>query len=124
MKKPFGYWTKEKVFEEARKYQTKNEFNKSCSGAYNVAWKNGWIKEMTWFERPIAHNKKWDKKSVFEKSMEYQTRKDFKKSCSSAYNVAYANGWLDEMDWLKVNHYIHWNKENLFEEARKYQTRK
>lgn len=43
-------WTKEKVFEEARRYQTRKEFFKGCSGAYNVARKNGWLSEMDWFK--------------------------------------------------------------------------
>ena len=48
--KPNGYWTKERVFEEARKYRTKEEFKKCCRSAYEAARRNGWIPEMTWFQ--------------------------------------------------------------------------
>lgn len=99
-RKTFGYWTKEKVFEEARKYHTKYEFNKGCSGAYDVAWKNNWLKEMIWFTRPTAHNKKWTREKVFAEARKYNTRKEFSKGCGSGYKLACENGWLDKMDWL------------------------
>lgn len=48
--KPYNYWTKERVFAEAKNYQTKNAFRKGCMTAYLYAYRNGWISEMTWFE--------------------------------------------------------------------------
>ena len=48
--KPFGYWTKERVFEEAKNYQTKNAFRKGCMTAYLYAYRNGWLSEMTWLK--------------------------------------------------------------------------
>lgn len=48
--KPNGYWTKENVFAEARKYRTKKEFEKGCGSAYVTARRNGWLSEMTWFQ--------------------------------------------------------------------------
>jgi len=42
-------WYRETVFEEARKYKTKKEFQKGCISAYSAAIKNGWIVEMDWF---------------------------------------------------------------------------
>ena len=49
-KKPNGYWTKERVFEETRKYKTKWEFCKNASGANDAARRNGWLAEITWFQ--------------------------------------------------------------------------
>ena len=49
MKRPRGYWTKERVFEKAREYKTKSEFKKGCGTAYKIARINGWLEEMTWF---------------------------------------------------------------------------
>ena len=43
IKKPNGYWTHETCFEEAKKYNTRNEFKKGVCGAYIVARKNGWL---------------------------------------------------------------------------------
>lgn len=48
--KPSGYWTKERVFAEAKKYNTKNEFKKNEISAYHITIRNGWMTEMTWFK--------------------------------------------------------------------------
>lgn len=46
----WGKWYRKSVFEEARKYETKNEFKKGCQSAYYVAIRKGWIDEMNWFK--------------------------------------------------------------------------
>ena len=122
--KPNGYWTKERVFEEAKKYQTRTEFSKGCSSAYTIAIKNKWLSEMTWFVKPNI-SKKWTKEKVFEEAKKYQTKTEFINGCHGAYDSAMRNGWLDEMDWfVKPNISKKWTKEKVFKEARKYQTRK
>lgn len=47
--RPSYYWfNKENVFNESKKYTSKNEFKKHCDRAYTVARKNGWLSEMVW----------------------------------------------------------------------------
>lgn len=48
IKKPNGYWTKERCEEESRKYQSKKEFAKGSRAAHSAAFKNGWLDEFTW----------------------------------------------------------------------------
>ena len=99
-KKPSNYWTKERVFEEARNYQTRGEFKKGNPTAYQVARKNGWLDEMDWFiegKRPDGY---WTKERVFEKAREYKSKYEFCKGCASAYQVAKKNKWLEEMFWF------------------------
>ena len=46
-----GYWKNKKIlFEEARKYSTKNEFKKSNQSAYWAAFRYNYLNEMTWFK--------------------------------------------------------------------------
>lgn len=122
----WGKWTKEKVFEKAREYKTRKEFQKGCGSAYTSAYKNKWLDEMTWFQNGKMKPKKWTKETVFEKARKYKTRGEFQKGCDSAYNVALKNGWLDEMYWFidgkRPNGY--WTKERVFEEAMKYKIRR
>ena len=47
-RKPHGYWTYEMCFLEAKKYETKNEFQRKSSGAYHVALANKWLDDYTW----------------------------------------------------------------------------
>lgn len=49
--KPKGYWTRERCYEAALDCKTRTEFQKKHNGAYNVALRNGWMDDYTWFER-------------------------------------------------------------------------
>lgn len=93
-------WTKETVFEESKKYSSRFEFKKNKSGAFRIAYMNGWLDEMTWLKRPKNYNFKWTRENVFTESHKYNTRGAFKGGCSTAYQVARRNRWLDEMSWL------------------------
>ena len=101
MKKPKGYWNiKENVFEEARKYKTRWEFQKGCIGAYTSAYKNKWLDEIDWFVSPQKPKGYWTREKVFEEAKKYQTIGEFQKGCISAYIVARKNKWIDEMYWF------------------------
>ena len=45
-KKPSNYWTKERVFEKAREYNTRTEFARGNSGAYAAAKRYGLLDEL------------------------------------------------------------------------------
>lgn len=48
LKKPNGYWNRERCEEEARKYKSKGEFLKGCSAAHHAAVVNGWLDNYDW----------------------------------------------------------------------------
>lgn len=41
-------WNYDTCYAEAKKYKTRSAFNKGCSGAYDVARRNGWLADYTW----------------------------------------------------------------------------
>lgn len=43
--KPFGYWDKSKVTQEAIKYTRRGDFQKGSGSAYQSAKRNGWLDE-------------------------------------------------------------------------------
>lgn len=43
--KPNGYWTKERTFEESKKYLTRGEFKIGNTSAYYTAVVNKWLDE-------------------------------------------------------------------------------
>lgn len=47
MRKPRGFWTKERVLEEAKKYRTFTDWEKNSASSCAIAQKRGWIKEAT-----------------------------------------------------------------------------
>ena len=43
LKKPSGYWTKERCTLEAKKYKKRNKFKKGSGSAFDSACRNGWL---------------------------------------------------------------------------------
>ena len=121
-RKPNGYWNNyEHCYNEAQKYKTRNEFQKGCNGAYQVARKNKWLDDYDWFE-PSATCLKWDYEHCYNEAQKYKTKNEFRKGCNGAYQVAINNKWLDDYTWF-VNGKIKWTKEKCHEEAQKYHSR-
>lgn len=91
-----GKWNYKRTKEEAKKYKTRNDFRKSCSGAYFAAIRNKWIDDYIWFVRPVIYNKKWTYETTKIEASNYNSRNEFKKGSSGAYAAARNNKWLDE----------------------------
>lgn len=121
---PSGYWTKKRVFEEARKYKTRHMFYEGCRGGYGAAERNGWFEEMTWFEEPNPNKPRvWTKEAVFSLAKTCSTKLELRKANKGAYNVAWKNGWLAEMNWLDVLTRDPYTKDEVFSIAHQYRTK-
>ena len=120
-------WTKEAVIEESRKYRTKADFRRGNPGASAAARRQGWLNEITWFEKPKSWKLKWTQEAVFTESKKYNSLDSFRQSSRGAYTVAYKNGWLDEMTWLQrkqIKRGFWESKENVLSESQKYTSMK
>lgn len=95
---PKGYWTKEKCHEEALKYNEKRKFRKYSSSAYSISIQNKWINEicshMIEIKKPNGY---WTKEKCEKEALKYSKITEFRKKCSSAYNSAKKNKWLDNI---------------------------
>lgn len=92
--------------------------------AYNVARKNNWIKDYTWFVRKQHTPYTYDE--VYEIAKNYTCSSDFQKGNGSAYGKARQNGWIKSYSWLNKKRQAHnkkWEFDNTLEEARKYTSR-
>lgn len=111
VQKPTGYWNKERCEEEARKYKTKNEFQKGNGSAYMAALKNGWLDDYTFFENgyELAGKKNivWTFEKCREEALKYDNITDFYEKSSNVYNISRKRGWLSKFDWLV-------RKENIY----------
>ena len=119
-------WTsKEKVFEESKKYHSRSEFRREAGGAYDHARDNDWLDEMTWLTTP-EREIFWTHDAVIEESRKYKYKCDFRDNAGGAHQKASENGWLAEMTWLKDKKKPHnyWTKERVFEESHKYTNKK
>ena len=81
---PDKYWTKERCYEEARKYSSKQELRENCSSAYTIAWRNKWLDDYTWFERP-SMIRKWTYDACYKEAKKYKTFKEFRKNNESCF---------------------------------------
>lgn len=124
------FWTKERCYEEAKKYKTRTEFQyaKGASTAYKISVKNGWIEEYEWMQPKAKPNGYWDNyKRCFEEAKKYKTRTEFQyaKGASRAYKYSVKNGWIDDFTWMQPKRKKHgyWTKERCFLEYKKYLNR-
>lgn len=118
-KQPNGYWTKELVMEEARKYTSAGYFKKNSKFAYNAAINHGWIKECTWFKKP-KNAPRWNYDTCYEEALKYASTTEFRAASITAYCIARDKGWLDEYIWLE-KHINPYNHDACWQEAKKYQ---
>lgn len=102
---PFGYWSKEKCEETARKYTKLSDFVNNHERAYKVALEKGWLKDYTWLEKREFNKEKprdyWTKEKCLEVSKEFITIEEFNNKYPGAYKAARKNGWLDEFTWIE-----------------------
>jgi hypothetical protein len=88
LRKPNGYWTKEKCYEESLKYKCKSKFQKS-QHAYKKSIKNKWIDEF--------YPTKYTKENCSKIALKYETKIDFLNNDRNTYNLAYEHNWLSDI---------------------------
>ncbi len=95
IRKPIGYWTKERCIESARKYKTRVEWAKGeDKSACHAAQKNGWYDEC------VIHMKNfhtdWTKEMCLDIAKKYKSIAEWQKNEGGAYQAAVKLGWKDE----------------------------
>lgn len=111
-----AYWTLERCYEEAHKYNTRKEFRENSSGAYQVAYRNGWLKDFEW----LAGRVQWTEELCFKEAQKYSRLVEFFTNSRNAYEKASKSGWIDRYTWLKRRE---WSYEECKLEALKYKSR-
>ena len=106
MKHPKGYWKNEKnIMHEAKKYSTKEEFQKGNLYAFLAAHKYGFIDKMEWLVRQKQHkNGYWTYEHIEKEALKYNTKTEFFKGNQTAYRAALKLGIID--DFFMFNNYI------------------
>jgi len=118
-------WTFERVKDEALKYSNRNSFRIGSPSAYISAHRNDWLDEICLHMQDLRKsNGYWNIDRCREEASKYNSRKEFKDN-STAYQIAYKNGWLDEicshMNMRTPNGY--WTLDKCKEEALKFSNR-
>lgn len=133
-KTSWGYWNKhDNVVNEAKKYNTKNSFQRNSRGAYSSAKKHGWLKEFDWFENGhVLYSEEIKERRYSEVLLEakkYKTKAEFRKNSPSEHDTAQRYGWIKSFDWFEDGHKIRaerdrkWTYEKTKLESLKYASR-
>lgn len=120
-------WTKKTCREEALKYRCRSDFADACGGAYEVARRNGWLDDYTWFEERQKPAGYWDSyENCYNAALQCKTKTEFTNSFGAACLSARKHGWINDFTWFKKRtaHNKKWDYDTVLEEARKYTTRK
>jgi hypothetical protein len=100
-RKPPGYWTLERLKQEAEKYKTDQEFIKNSASAYQAAKAMGVLEII--FQNLERNSKRraspnfWTKENVEKEASKYNRRIDFMNKSKGAYLKALEKGWLDDV---------------------------
>lgn len=120
---PEGYWTDDRIKEEALEYKTRSAFAKDSGSAYNLALSRGILDDV------CSHMKeqfRWADENIAQEAKKYSSRKDFMKGARGAYNLAWRSGILDEICSHMTPTSVpngYWTRDRVSEEAKKYPTR-
>ena len=95
--KNLGGWTKERALKDAKKYKTRNEWDRSSHG-YNYARLNGFLEEACSHMQKVnawttARKKVWTKDAILADAKKYNRPGEWKKSNPSAYAISLRNSW-------------------------------
>jgi len=104
-KLPKGFWkNEENIMSEARKYKTKDEFQKGNLTAFLAAYKYGYIDEMYWLVNKKQHKwGYWNYENIKNEAIKYNTKTEFFKGNQTAYRAALKLGIIDD---FFLNNYI------------------
>ena len=91
----WGYWTKEKCFQEALKYETRTAFKLGSPGAHTAAYNHGWLDELCSHMRIcITH---YTKEECAKEALKYETKTEFMENSPIYYSHAIRKGFINEI---------------------------
>lgn len=82
------------VAEEAKRYQTRTEFQKGSPRHYKKAWNAGKLDEVC--GHMTDARKRWTRDAIIAAALPHQTRTEFQQAEPQAYAAARYHGILDE----------------------------
>ena len=95
---PSDYWSYDRCYKEALKYNNKKDFKNNSSQSYRVSYKNRWIDQicnhMIQKEKP---SKYWTYEKCSEEALKYKHFSDFKKESAGACHFAWKNNYTKEI---------------------------
>ena len=123
---PKGFWqtddAKDYLREIVKNYETRSDFAKYASNAYQAAIALNMLDELfSDVDSPIKRKNYWTRERVAEAAKGYTRLVAFRTEQSSAFQAAQRNGWTDLIEHLeKSRSNSQWTPARLAEEVKKY----
>lgn len=121
-----GTWTYERCYELATSCTTRSEMKARSNWAYNLARKNGWLDDYTWFvyKKRKAANYWNNYDRCKQEAGKYTSRRSFYEKSPGAASYARKNGWINDFFGYLCKPKGYWNNyERCRELALKCKTR-
>ena len=96
---PNGYWTEERIMEEARRYSTLNELKEKSPKCYSAAGHRKLYPKMTWMKHSKRPNGYWTVEVIKRESKHYKNVTEFMNLAKGGYNAARKFGILQELEF-------------------------
>ena len=113
MRKKGQKWTYEKLLAEARKYNTKIDFQKGNPNAHRASLRHGILDKICEHMEGTPRRKspyvKWTDEMLFAEARNFKTRFDFQKGNLNAYQRCHRRGLLDKV-CQHMSDLPHWDK--------------
>lgn len=98
-------WNYQKCLELASSCESKNEFRKTYTNAFNAAYRNNWLDDIC-REANLSNIYKekgyWSFERVKEALEQCKDSAEFKEKYNVAYTIAYKRGWLEKLSDILV----------------------
>ena len=96
-------WTYEKCKDISMSCNSKTEFRKKSTSAWNSTIKHGWLDELCYH---MTHEQKkpngyWNYERCKEESLKYDNKQEFRKNGTGAHNSIFKNKWFDLYSHMK-----------------------
>ena len=121
-------WRYRTIKDEAKKYNKRTEFQRGSPGAYNAAQHMGILNDIyTHMERVITPRYYWTEEKIINEAKKYQTKSDFHKRASGAYEAANRLNIMEKVCshmTRKIKPHGYWTIERIKAEAKKHNSRR
>ncbi len=125
-RRPPGYWNKETVLAEAKRYKNKKEWVKHSHHTYKMAGRNKWLEEACLHMRNVKKPQRyWTIEKLLTDAKKYKTSSEWKRVSASAYATACHSSVLEECTQHMEKMYKskgYWTKNKCRESAKKHLT--
>ena len=117
-------WTKEKIWEIAKKYDRLIDFRHNEANVWHAAFKSEWYDEIISHMSKIIKVRKYTKEIVIDIVKKYTNFTDFRKNEKGAYLAVLKNDWKDLLGHLERKIIVNNANKDLINIAKKYKTKK